>query len=104
MEKSAQTSQPSVVFEICPSVLAVLEFDGVLVRITFTNDGENVPPQFNLNPDNVYELGQDMVRSSGWPDFLVSGMPREAIRALGDRLQEYARELISHKPNERPNL
>jgi hypothetical protein len=96
-------SQRSVVFEICPSVLAVLEFDGVLVRITFTNHGERVPPQFNLNPDNVCKLGEAMVRSSGLRDFPVSGVSSEAIQALGHRLQEYAHELISHKSAQRPN-
>src|SRR5215467_4251978 len=93
LETSTQTSERSVVFEISPSVLAVLEFDGVLVRITFTDHGECVLPHFNLTPDNVYELGQDMVRSSGWRDFPVSGISREAIQALGNRLQEYAHEL-----------
>ena len=103
VETSKQTSHRSLVFEICPSVLAVLEFDGVLVRITFTNHGERVQPHFILNPDNVQGLGQDMVQSNGWRDFPVSGVSREAIQALGHKLQEYARELISHKPDQRPN-
>ena len=102
-EASAQNSQCSLVFEIGPSVLAVLEFDGVLVRITFTNHDEHVPPQFNLNLGNVYELGQDMVRSRRWRDFPVSGVSREAIQALGHRLQEYVRELIPHNPDQSPN-
>jgi len=103
LETSTQTSQRSLVFEIIPSILAVFEFDGVLVRITFTNHGECVRPQFILNPDNVYKLGQDMVRSSGWRDFPVSGISREAIQALGNTLQEYAHELTSHKTDQRPN-
>jgi len=86
--------------EIRPSVLAVLEFNGGLVRISFTNHGERVPPQFNLKPDNVYELGQDMVRSGGWGDFPVSGISGEAIQELGHKLQEYAHELTSHKADQ----
>ena len=93
IEMSAQDSQRSLVFEICPLILAVLEFDGVLVRITFTNYGERIRPQFNLNPDNVFELGHDMARSSGWRDFPVSGVKREAIQALGHTLQDYASAL-----------
>ena len=95
METSTQNSQRSLVFEICPSLLAHIEFDGVLVRITFTNHGERVPPQFNLNPDNFYKQDQDMVRWSGWQDFSANGMSREAIQALGHTPQEYAHELSS---------
>jgi len=100
VETLTQTSHRSLVFEIHPSVLAVLEFDGVLVLITFTNHGERVPPRINLNPDNVYRLGLDMVRSGGWRDFPVSGVSREAIQALGHKLQESAHELTSHKPDQ----
>ena len=99
---TTQISHHPLVFEIRPSVLAVLEFDGVLVRITFTNHGEHVQPHFNLNPDNVYGLGEDMVQSNRWRDFPVSGVSREAIQALGHRLQEYAALISSFDSDSSP--
>jgi hypothetical protein len=63
-----------------------------------------VPPQLSLNPENVDKLGHDMIQSNGWQNFPVSGISREAIQALGHRLQAYAHELTSHKPDQKSGI
>jgi hypothetical protein len=88
-------SRRCITFHITPSVVAVFEFNGSLVQITFTNEGKPLVPRFKLSPGNLDRLGQEMMQSDRWQNFPVSGVSPQEIHAFGQTLRDYVRELAS---------
>jgi hypothetical protein len=84
-------------FHITLSVVAAFEFSGSLLQITFTNEGKLLVPRFNLSPDHLDRLGQEMMQSDRWRDFPVSGVSPQEIHAFAQTLRDYVRELGSRR-------